>query len=72
MAESASKQLLSALTEGQEKGINKGGAKKNSKASGKVAGSGKGSGRSVASGGQTVTSSSSKCEFEGAKADGIA
>lgn len=69
MAESASKQLLSALTEGHEKGNSKAATKKSSKASAKVTASGKvgnqgGSRnhRSVASGGQTVTSSS-KCKF---------
>lgn len=65
MAESAGKQVLSALTEGREKG-NKAAAKKNSKSSVKTAektvsqGSSR-SHRGVASGGQSVTSS--KCEF---------
>lgn len=64
MAESASKQLLSALTEGQEKGNNKGGAKKNSKAlSGKGAGKGSGQAQVVASSGHSVTSSLAKREL---------
>lgn len=67
MAESAGKQLLSALTEGHEKGISKAAAKKSSKASAKVTASEKGgnqggsrNNRGVASGGQTVTSSSKR------------
>lgn len=68
MAESASKQLLSALTEGHEKDTSKAASKKSSsKVPAKGAGaSGNQSGgrnnRSVVSGGQTVTSSSLKCE----------
>ena len=64
MAESAGNQLLSALTEGHEKG-NKATTKKGSKAPAKIA-SGKGENQSnnrkhrgFVSGGQTVTSSSS-------------
>lgn len=71
MAESASKQLLSALTEGHEKGLNKAATKKSSKASSKVTASGKSGNQggsrnhrgTIASGGQTVTSTKSKLLF---------
>lgn len=60
MAESASKQLLSALTEGHEKGTSKGAIKKSSKATqGKSKNQGSSRHQRVVSGGQTVTSSSS-------------
>lgn len=70
MAESASKQLLSALTEGHEKGTSKGATKKSSSKASSAKGAGASSAnqsgrnnRSAISGGQAVTSSSLKCEF---------
>lgn len=69
MAESAGNQLLSALTEGREKGNSKATTKKGkspvkSASSGKVGKQGSNrSHRGVVSGGQTVTSSSSKRKF---------
>lgn len=61
MAESASKQLLSALTEGREKG-NKAASKKSGKSSAaKSVNQGRNQ-RGVASGGQTVTSTKRKCK----------
>lgn len=68
MAESASKQLLSALTEGQEKANSKAAtAKKNSKTAVKNTAAGKGSNqnrnhRGAVSGGQNTVTSSSKCK----------